>query len=217
MSEKESVARKIRKLLALAKSPNANEAASATAKARRMLIEHGLTERDLGEDPGEVGVHVWREFEGAVNSCVGQLVSVVASASMCRAVIMDAGKTHQWGLIGKASNTEAASAQLDFLFASMEGSLVFAGAGRGRTWRNDYRLGWVLAISEFLAEEVAQDTPEQHGLVVVENRDVQEFCEKQGMTTRQAKITRDVDEEALLTGMRHGERVGRDHKTKKLK
>lgn len=99
----------------------------------------------------------------------------------------------------------------------MEGSLVFAGAGRGRAWRNDYRLGWVLAISSFLAEDVANDTPEQHWLMVVEDREVQEFCEKQGMTTRQAKITRDVDEEALLIGMSHGEKVGRDHKTKKLR
>lgn len=38
---------KIKKLLALSKSPNENEAKAAMLKARELLIKHGLTERDL--------------------------------------------------------------------------------------------------------------------------------------------------------------------------
>lgn len=40
---------KIRKLLALAKSPEPEEAKLALLKARKLMAEHKLTERDLDE------------------------------------------------------------------------------------------------------------------------------------------------------------------------
>lgn len=43
---------KIRKLLALAKSPEPEEAKLALLKARKLMAEHKLSERDLGHEAG---------------------------------------------------------------------------------------------------------------------------------------------------------------------
>ena len=45
---------KIRKLLALADSPNDNEAIAALSKARELMARHKLTERDIDIKSSEV-------------------------------------------------------------------------------------------------------------------------------------------------------------------
>lgn len=47
MSERSKVIRRVKKLLALGASPNANEAASAIAKARALMVEHGIDQAAL--------------------------------------------------------------------------------------------------------------------------------------------------------------------------
>jgi len=49
MSELERIKEKIKKLFALSKSPNANEAALALEMAQKLMIEHGIKRNAVGE------------------------------------------------------------------------------------------------------------------------------------------------------------------------
>ena len=54
LTNKEKIVEKIRKLLALASSPNENEAMSAMEKAQTLLAEHNLNESDVKEEVSKI-------------------------------------------------------------------------------------------------------------------------------------------------------------------
>ena len=62
----DDVIRKVRKLVALSESPNPNEAANAMNKARKLLLEHGLTLDNLGTPPSDIADEEWRSFDPQV-------------------------------------------------------------------------------------------------------------------------------------------------------
>lgn len=226
MSEKESVARKIRKLLALSeKNPNKNEAAAAAAKARAMLIEHRLTMEDLGEDPGCIMEQAWQTWPGRTpDNYVGQLVSVIAQACMCKVLVGMAETTHSWMLIGRKDNIEAAIAQLDYMYLAMENKLVFAGAGRGRAWRNDFRLGWAWGIHEAVtASKAPQASPEgeargaqEQGLMVREDAALAEYLANKAYGSRRPPQPRTMNGEAVMAGFDSGMEAQQAKVAKKL-
>jgi len=83
MSELEKIKAKIKKLFALSKSPNANEAAIALEMAQKLMIEHGIRRNDVGEY--EV---ITEEFKGNGGQhpprYEAHLVSKIASAFGCK-------------------------------------------------------------------------------------------------------------------------------------
>lgn len=66
---------KIRKLLALAKSPEPEEAKLALLKARKLMAEHKLTERDLEEhDTTVIQQEIDETFSKKANSWMAPLI-----------------------------------------------------------------------------------------------------------------------------------------------
>lgn len=69
---------KIRKLLALAKSPEPEEAKLALLKARKLMAEHKLTERDLDEhDTTVIQREIDETFSKKANSWMSPLSSII--------------------------------------------------------------------------------------------------------------------------------------------
>lgn len=76
---------KIRKLLALAKSPEPEEAKLALLKARKLMAEHKLTERDLEERNTTVIKRAIREtFSKKANSWMDRSQSLLEKTTAAR-------------------------------------------------------------------------------------------------------------------------------------
>ena len=149
---------KVRKLLRLAESPNAHEAALAAAKAQTLIDEHNLTASLLSLDTAtpeqdepiedfqkkgapldERGRDVWKSH----------LASAISRANACR-IYLQGG---QIALVGRPSDAAAVRYLYAYLSREVERLCEKDGRGCGRTWRNNYRLGVVDTISRKLREE----------------------------------------------------------------
>ena len=89
---------KIRKLLALAKSPEPEEAKLALLKARKLMAEHKLTERDLEEhDTTVIQQEIDETFSKKANSWMSPLSTVIGENYCCAAYRCKRGaKTTVW-------------------------------------------------------------------------------------------------------------------------
>jgi len=78
---------KIRKLLALAESPNENEAAAALLKARELMIEHKVTELDLKENTSKkvIKAESGITYSKHRNPWVNWLSVIIAENYCCKA------------------------------------------------------------------------------------------------------------------------------------
>lgn len=101
---------KIRKLLALAKSPEPEEAKLALLKARKLMAEHKLSERDLEERNATVIKRAIREtFSKKANSWMDPLSIVIGENYCCSAFRCKiSAKTTVWhvGFIGLEGDIE---------------------------------------------------------------------------------------------------------------
>jgi hypothetical protein len=101
---------KIRKLLALAKSPEPEEAKLALLKARKLMAEHKLTERDLDEhDTTVIQQEIDETFSKKANSWMAPLSSIIGENYCCAAYRCKRGaKTTVWhvGFIGLKDDFE---------------------------------------------------------------------------------------------------------------
>lgn len=101
---------KIRKLLALAKSPEPEEAKLALLKARKLMAEHKLTERDLEEhDTTVIQQEIDETFSKKANSWMSPLSTVIGENYCCAAYRCKRGaKTTVWrvGFIGLKDDFE---------------------------------------------------------------------------------------------------------------
>ena len=101
---------KIRKLLALAKSPEPEEAKLALLKARKLMAEHKLTERDLDEhDTTVIQQEIDETFSKKANSWMSPLSSIIGENYCCAAYRCKRGaKTTVWrvGFIGLEGDFE---------------------------------------------------------------------------------------------------------------
>lgn len=113
------VASRIRKLLALATSPNSNESASARASALRLMRRHGVTEEEVagsGEEFAEVFLG-WRGFDSAWKF---DLASVAARARSCEALGLRVGRRRRVRVVGRRQDAEAATELFRYLTRELD-------------------------------------------------------------------------------------------------
>lgn len=148
-----SIVDKVRKLLRLAESPNANEAALAAAKAQELIDQHNLSaallalEDEAGAEPDEPiedfrgkGAPLYTESR---DSWRWRLASVVMHANSCRGYKADGAIQ----IVGRPSDVETVRYLYAYLAHETDRLVERDGRGCGRTWRNNYRIGVVSAIA----------------------------------------------------------------------
>jgi hypothetical protein len=165
-----AIIEKVRKLLRLAESPNANEAAAAAAKAQELIDQHNLSAALLALDAGAAEpdeeiedfthkgaplddqpiLHRWRSY----------LASTIARANSCR-IYMRGGEI---ALVGRPSDAETVRYLFGYLAREVDRLCDQDGKGCGRTWRNNYRLGVVDTIARKLREQRDKFEAEQRKL-----------------------------------------------------
>jgi hypothetical protein len=233
---------KVRKLLKIAERPdgNAEEAAAAAAMAQTLISRHQLDTAMLALDGaapeadeeivdfgdgdalspldvcGERQIPLWRN----------RLASRMALVNACR-IYFHGGTIH---IVGRPSDVETVRYFYAYLAREVERLTARAGAGRGISWRTDYRLGIVDTLRRRLAEAVVKAREDavrevdrmeaparatalvrvERGLAVIEKRSaaVAAFYEAkfEGVKARRTK-GRINDAGARLAGRKAGESI----------
>lgn len=153
---------KVQKLLRLATSSNANEAALAAAKAQELIDKHQLAAALLTLESAEPTKGLDDEpivdFEKAgapldspkrLDRWRGTLAGVIARQNACR--IYFSGS--DIALVGRPSDAETVRYLYGYLSREVERLTTEQGNGMGRTWRNNFRLGVVDTIYNKLTQQ----------------------------------------------------------------
>ncbi len=160
----------VRKLLRLAESPNAHEAASAAAKAQSLIDQHNLSTALLAldsaaptpdepiEDFGKKGAPL--DSRPQLDRWRSTLAATICGANGCR--VYRSGGT--LAIVGRPSDAETVRYLYAYLVREVEQLCERDGRGCGRTWRNNYRLGVVDTIARKLRAERETFRAEQRQL-----------------------------------------------------
>lgn len=164
MTHEEAV-QKVAKLLRLATSDNANEAALAASRAQDIIDRYKLTGMtlDLEGKPSEPEEPIKR-FDAPLNEedrgagqlqrWKGYLALDLAKCNQCR--VYKSGPNLR--IIGRASDAETVRYLYAYLVQEIERLAKRDGAGNGRTWTNNFRIG--------CAETVGKRLHEQHNATI---------------------------------------------------
>jgi len=120
MSSISKVADRIRKLLSLSESANANEAAAAAARAQELLQQHKLSMADIAADYEDEIVRAPLGARGFKAMWRFVLATNAARAFFCECVGLRAGARRKVVLLGRRSDTEIATHVFKFLVREIE-------------------------------------------------------------------------------------------------
>ena len=166
----ETLIRRIQKLLALAESPNENEAQAAAAKAQTLLAAHGLEMAEVNAHKAKSGTLAPESFEprtrddlrsSAMYSYQQQLMRSIASNNFCYYMLTERTKedprarngvrvvkTHT--LIGSHLNVTVATMLYEYLIQTMDRLLPWQGMEK----RGKEALLWLAGCSDRLQERL---------------------------------------------------------------
>ena len=161
---------RVRKLLALAESPNVHEAAAAAAAAQALIAKHrlaGLLAADV-QDPITDGREAPLETARRLRKWKIALAGGLARVNGCVAYTAEyAHETHaretQLLLVGRAADRDAVAEIWRWLVQRLELLSATHGAGKSRAWHEAFRIGAAEVVVSRLA---ATDQEEQATLPV---------------------------------------------------
>lgn len=211
--EEQRVLDRVAKLLALAESPNENEAQAAMAAAQKLLLKHNLEDRKKLHERGYAFRHVGpattrhAEHEKILGTLLGRhffveaiWIPVYLPLVGKRATVLE--------LVGSPANLEIAEYVHGYLLATAEAlwrdhkRALRIGSDRDR---RTYLAGVLSGFSNKLARE-AQKNREQ-GLVWIKDGDLEEFYGRRHPKVRSFKYGGGPKREAFLHGRNAGEKI----------
>lgn len=148
---------RVRKLLALADSPNVHEAAAAAGKAQALIAAHRLeavlaaeaaVDEAAQDDPIEQEV---LETARRMRRWKTVLAAGLADANGCLAFTRPGrGRAQDLVLAGRAADRAAFHALWSWLVQTLTWLSASHGGGKGKRWHDDFRVGAALAVCERL-------------------------------------------------------------------
>ena len=204
------VVARIRKLLALAESPEAHEAETAARKAQRMLLEHQLDLHDLDERPWRVR-HVGRastRFMAHEKLLAGLLARYFEVQCIWVPSVLDDGREGRMlEVVGRQEHVEIAEHLHAWLLETGERlwrSRKRAGQastrGRGR-----FLAGFVAGFAEQCRAEEAQCA--EAGLVRIPKPELEEFVHRRHRHLRSGRRTSVQADGSFAAGKQAGRRA----------
>jgi hypothetical protein len=208
---------KIRKLLSLSKSSNANEAAAAAAAAQRLMTEHQIAEAELecgeqheratlADDPIDTfgwQTPLWKE------QLLGSLVQLNGCMSWKQSRWENGTCVRKVQIVGRPSDVATVRYLYAWLTVEIERLAQRDAKGRGRSYANSYRVGAVTGCVSAMriADRQARQTAPSAALVRLDAREeeartVAAQLELDIKKARPAAFER--DEEAYRAGVRAG-------------
>jgi len=207
-----AIEERIRKLLALADSPNENEAAAAAEKAQALMLRYGIEMASIAASGGE---HV---LDGKVDRWRRMLAAAVARSAGGRVVWARDGYGRGQGKIffyGPAGVVGGIVGLYRYLEAQLVVISAAATAGRrerrvhGRTWRNSFLLGAVGRVGQRLDARRAETaaTGENGRALVLVRTAVDREIERRHPELESSGYRPSVARSAYEAGSQAGKRV----------
>ncbi len=161
MNTLEKAIDRVRKLLALSKSDNPNEAAQASARAQEILDRYELDAAMIESEveSGDAELEDVEDFckkdaplkmAGKLPVWQSRLADSIARANGCRVYLQTIRMKRTIQIVGRASDVSKVRYLFAYLVREIDRLVSHAGRGCGRTWCNNYRLGAVDTIGESL-------------------------------------------------------------------
>lgn len=165
MTEPSRILDRVRKLLALATSPNRHEAALAAARAQALIETHRLegwledqaqTDADPIVDAGDTPLETARK----IRRWKSVLANVLADVNGCVAYVAAHADGQAIVLVGRRRDRDAVAELWQWLVRRIEWLSATHGVGKPRAWHEAFRIGVVESVAEQLAN-VAEDVRTQ--------------------------------------------------------
>jgi hypothetical protein len=150
---------RVRKLLALATSPDVHEAATAAAQAQALITRHRLerwldAERDAADDPDPIADATDAPLEVArkLRPWKVALACALAEVNGCVAYTLDRGDTQAIALVGRSRDRAAVETLWAWAVKRVEWLSATHGEGKSRKWHEAFRVGAVDVLARRLGE-----------------------------------------------------------------
>lgn len=201
-----SVKEKIQKLLALAQSPNENEARAALLKAKELMAANKLSEADFEEVKDQGLVHVlcenvkWTSDSG--NVWMADLCSILCENYCCAASWNHEKGRRTYTLIitGIGDDTQVCKTAVEYATGFVLSRLKIWGR-KNKSASKSYAMGFIAGLKEAFEEQKEQH--QEWGLIVQRSQEVNDYIDSLG--TRNVKIKKDTfDPLAYLRGQQDG-------------
>lgn len=170
----EAVLDRVRKLLALATSPNVHEAAAAAARAQRLIEQHRLegwlaAEQAEHDDPDPIEDARDEPLETARRIRKWKLVLAggLADVNGCVVYTLRAPDGERLVLVGRSRDRGAVRALWDWLTKRIEWLSATEGGKRSRSWHDAFRIGAAETIVERLRHTGHEVRDAEPGALVV--------------------------------------------------
>lgn len=199
---------KIRKLLALAgNNPNEEEAATALSKARKLMLEHGVEDKDLIEK-AEAGV----EYSAITRCQVWEVQTAFAAATLAGVQPLTYPEASSSGFLGRPENNELA--QLLWVWINQQVEAFYKAAlPRGLTQkeRSEFRKSFKWACSKRIVTRalliVREDKEEHKGFALVLVNEVALRLKEDQIPVGKEKTHKMKNRDAAIAGYQAGEQV----------
>lgn len=202
---------KIKKLLALATSPNENEAKAALLRAKKLMMEHKISETEVqGLDEQEL-IHLqcdnvrWTTDSGEI--WITSLADLIADNHLCSCSWMTrkGTRTHILYIHGLGTDVELCKSVIEYAVGFVRGRIKIE--QRRRTASDpkavaaSYARGFILGM-ELMYDEQKDEHPEW-GLVVSKPQEVDEYMKSLGERNVRTRKT-EFDPLAYMVGQNDG-------------
>lgn len=172
----EAIVDRVRKLLALAGSPNVHEAAVAAARAQALIAAHRLEgwlaagDPDVEDEPIEDARDAPLEVSRRLRKWKVALACALADVNGCVAYTAQHPDGEAIIVVGRATDREAVRALWDGLVRRVEWLSATHGAGRSKRWHEGFRIGAVQTIAERLLAAERPSVSDVPGSLVLLDR-----------------------------------------------
>ena len=147
----EQALERVRKLLALAESDNPHEAALAMGRAQALMESHRISMAALDDSPDDEPIQLWDDpLDSRVRATWKKRLGMTLCTANGCAIYNSSGALV---ITGRASNVQTVRYLYRYCVRAIDRLTRSNGAGNGRTWMNNYRLGCVDAIAKAIRAE----------------------------------------------------------------
>lgn len=210
---------KIKKLLALATSPNENEAKAALLKAKKLMMDHKISEAEVQDLEKQELIHLqcddirWTTDSGEI--WVTSLADLIADNHLCSCswLTRRGTRTHILHVHGLGTDVELCKSVIEYAVGFVRSRIKIEQRRRvtsdPKAVAASYAKGFILGM-ELMYDEQKDEHPEW-GLVVSKPQEVDEFMKSLGKKSVRTKQT-EFDPMAYMKGQNDG----RKFSTKKV-
>lgn len=202
---------KIKKLLALSTSPNENEAKAALLKAKKLMMEHKISETEVQGLEEQELIHLqcdgirWTTDSGEI--WITSLANLIADNHLCSCSwFTPKGKrTHILYIHGLGTDVELCKSVIEYAVGFVRGRIKIEQRRRvtsdPKAVATSYARGFILGM-ELMYDEQKDEHPEW-GLVVSKPQEVDEYMKSLGERNVRTRKT-EFDPLAYMAGQNDG-------------